>query len=775
MSAAHSPPGLAAVPNEPRSMNSDEKALQDWIEQIDGAAALLRPSPWRLTANAALDRLLGDAPRDRAGFDASFGASPAAAPAPFAGGQAFQARLRITPSAGATAPRLLHADFGPLQGSDLWLATFIDLTDSEQRRERRALTLAHLQHTLDQLQELISLLTAEDETLLFANASYAHFFGSTPAQVLGRPIAEVMGEFNYGWTAPYRNELFRTRRPQRFERALTNGQGEERVVQALLWPLEDAPGGPLRMATLTRDVTLRHQGMQALRQTLDRLDALFEAGIEGIVLCERGTITDANPIACGHMGLAHAQLVGQPLAQVLERLDVPPAAHGGGPNDPPLPHLSLLPGEGGRPPLQIWPVTFMDADQPCEAVLLQDVSHRHQAQRRIDRLLHDLRGQTARAEAADRGKSVFLASASHDLRQPIHALGLFLTTIRSLSHSAADLRGQALAPVVQRMRSSLNGLTDLLNLLLGASLVDARRKQLPLRPTPLQARFDELLSTYAAVAAEKGLVLSAVPSRAWVLGDATVLRRILNNLVSNALRYTERGRVVIGARARGAQVELQVWDSGIGIAPEQLETIFREFYRVDLKPAAGERAEGLGLSIVRRAAAELGARLDVRSVPGRGSMFSVLLPRCEPADLQAPAEATAPVPAPDPVPVPATQGRHVLLIDDDEQVLVATAQLLEAWGYHVLSAPSATEAMRLCETDPQRIDLVICDYMLDPSMDGLDLLLRLRRGHPGPLPVCMVTGDMSSQRIAQARQHGFALLHKPVNARELQRFLQSGA
>ncbi len=603
-----------------------------------------------------------------------------------------------------------------------------------------------------------------EETLLYVNASYATYYATSTAEAPGRKIGQVMGD-NYFLTAPFRGEFFRTRRPVRYERFIPDMQGEDRVLSVALCPVSDGEGRPPKMATLARDVTLRHRGMQALRQTLDRLNALFEAGIEGILLSDGGVITDANPIACRHICLEREQLIGQPLVHALEMLGVPPLdglLDGEGRRDM---QLSLWPDKDGAPPLHVQAITFMDEDRPCQAVLLQDVSYRYEAQRRIDRLVTDLRWQTARAEAADRGKSVFLASASHDLRQPIHALGLFLTTIQSLSRAPPPLPSEPFTPIVQRMRASLDGLMRLLDMLLGASLRDAGHQMLTPRSLALQPAFDALVSEFAPLAAEKGLVLHVVPSRAWVLGDPTVLHRVLANLVSNAIRYTERGRVVLGARARGADLELQVWDTGIGIAPEQLDTIFQAFYRGETPRAVpGDRAEGLGLSIVRRAAADIGARLDVRSTPGRGSMVSVRLPRGKPQGQERPGETAAQAPG--------DSGRHILLIEDDEQVLLATASLLESWGHQVINARSATEALLLFEADPRHIDALICDYMLDPSMDGLALLLRLRAQHPGPLPVCMITGDMSAERIEQAKRHGFTLLHKPVGAASLQRFLQ---
>jgi len=734
-----------------------------WVEQIDGPAALLRPSPWRFTPNAALDALLAPMEQQQPAWQRAFAASDGSLPERLARGQAFQGHLRLDPAPGTNAPRLLHADFAPLAGCDEWVCTFVDLSPVEHAPSRRALTLERLTHTLDQLQELISMLDHE-ETLLYVNASYATYYATTTAEAPGRKIGQVMGD-NYFLTAPFRGEFFRTRRPVRYERFIPDMQGEDRVLSVALCPVSDGEGRPPKMATLARDVTLRHRGMQALRQTLDRLNALFEAGIEGILLSDNGVITDANPIACRHICLEREQLVGQPLVHALELLGVPPLdglLDGEGRRDM---HLSLWPDKDGAPPLHIQAITFMDEDRPCQAVLLQDMSYRYQAQRRIDRLVADLRWQTSRAEAADRSKSLFLASASHDLRQPIHALGLFLTTIQSLSRAPPPLPSEPFTPIVQRMRASLDSLMQLLDMLLGASLRDARQEALTPRSLPLQPAFDALVSEFAPLAAEKGLSLRVVPSRAWVLAEPTVLRRILTNLVSNAVRYTERGGVVIGARARGEELELQVWDTGIGIVPGQFNTIFQAFYRGEAPRAVpGERAEGLGLSIVRRAAADIGARLEVRSVPGRGSMFSVRLPRGQPQGQDTPREAA--------VQPPPASGHHILLIEDDEQVLLATATLLESWGHQVIVARSATEALHLFEADPRHVDALICDYMLDPSMDGLALLLRLRAQHPGPLPVCMITGDMSAERLEQARRHGFTLLHKPVGAASLQRFLQ---
>lgn len=738
---------------------------RDTIEQVPGPAAWLCPAPWRLTPNAALGELISPGQCSEAVFCGAFEGPRGDLLARIALGRPFQGRLHLGTAHAAGNGRLLHLTCAPCEGGEGWLCTFVDISPVERRRSGRALTLARLRHNLDQLQDLISMVT-QGETLLYANAAYATYYATTTAKVPGKKLRDVMGP-NYFLTAPFRQQLFQTLRPIDYERLIPDMSGRDRVLSIMLRPLLDTGTGAPVMGTLARDVTLRHQGMEALRQTLERLDALFEAGIEGILLCDGSVITDANPVACRLIGQDREVLVGQPLATALELLGAPPLDGGSDEHGMADLYLSLRPGADGRPPLQIRSIALQDEAPRFHAVLLQDMSYRHQSQRRIDSLVADLRQQTTRAEAADRSKSVFLASASHDLRQPIHSLGLFLTTIQSMARSPHPLHSEPLRPIVQRMRASLDGLMQLLDMLLGASLRSTSQQALERRATPLQPLLDELVTEFAPTASGKGLMLRTVPSRAWVMTDATVLRRILRNLVSNAVRYTRQGRIAVGARRRGPHVELQVWDTGVGIGSEQLDAIFDEFYRVDLRAPQSERAEGLGLSIVKRAAAELDARLDVRSTRGRGSMFSVLLPSTQAA------AADAPGPPALPPLTPATR-KCILLIDDDRVVLEATAQLLESWGHHVLGATDAAEAMQLCAAQPHPIDAVICDYMLDPAMDGLDLLLRLREQHPGPLPVCMVTGDMSARCIDLARRHGFALLHKPVSAQALQRFLETG-
>jgi CheY-like chemotaxis protein/anti-sigma regulatory factor (Ser/Thr protein kinase) len=397
-------------------------------------------------------------------------------------------------------------------------------------------------------------------------------------------------------------------------------------------------------------------------------------------------------------------------------------------------------------------------------VVLRDIRDRREAQARIEELITGLRAQKDRAEAADRAKSVFLAAASHDLRQPIHAMGLFLTALRSMAQAPA-VPAEEITDICRRMQASLDSLGQLLNMLLDVSRLDANAVQIVREPTDLAAVLHELGQAFQPLVREKGLQLRVAPTDLWVHTDPTVLRRILTNLLSNAVRYTPRGRVLLGCRRRGSEVEIQVWDSGIGIAPEQREAIFEEFYQIGQSTAQHHEAHGLGLGlpIVKRSAHLLQAPLDLCSEPGRGSMFCIRLPRC-----QAPERA----PLPEPALHATAHGLGVLVIDDDAQVLGAMQRVLSVWGHRAFCAASADEAVVLAITHPDQIHLLLSDYRLGHSVTAVDAIRAVQACLPQPVPTYILTGDTSPQRIHEASLLGFPILHKPVDAQTMQRILR---
>jgi signal transduction histidine kinase len=373
-------------------------------------------------------------------------------------------------------------------------------------------------------------------------------------------------------------------------------------------------------------------------------------------------------------------------------------------------------------------------------------------------LLRELTVQKEAAESANRAKSQFLAAASHDLRQPTHALGLFVATLRALAQRA-ELKRADIEHIAGRLQTTLNSLGQLLNALLDVSRLDAGIVTIEKQAINLQEMLAGLCGEFSGSARAKGLQLALVPTSLWVESDPVVLQRILSNLISNAVRYTERGRVLIGCRRRGGKVKIQVWDTGIGIASDQLPRIFQEFYQVGNVARDREQGLGLGLAIVERSARLLGAALGVRSTPGKGSVFSITLPRA----------ALAPQPAAAPkTPAPAKyMPRRILVIDDDREVLDAACQLLSAWGHAVIATPSLEQALTAADQAPD-IGLILADYRLAENMTG-DMAIRAVIARLGrAVPAIIITGDTSPERIREANASGFKLLHKPLDPQELQ-------
>jgi two-component system, sensor histidine kinase len=383
------------------------------------------------------------------------------------------------------------------------------------------------------------------------------------------------------------------------------------------------------------------------------------------------------------------------------------------------------------------------------------------------RRLHSLRNREElqiakdRAEAANRAKSHFLAAASHDLRQPTQALGLFIATLRAMAKKP-QLSGEEVGHIASRLQMAMEGLGRLLNGLLDVSRLEAGAVEVVLAPMPVQDVLTQVHNAFAGPAQAKGLRFKVVPSRLWVESDPVVLARIVSNLVANAVRYTERGRVLVGCRRRGGdRVEVQVLDTGIGIAEDQRARIFEEFYQVGQSARDGEQGLGLGLAIVKGSAALIGGEVGMESVVGRGSCFSISLPRVEPA-------ASMPIAA---VPTrPAQRSRMVLVVDDDPAIRDAMKRLLEEWGHAVRTAASLDEALECAGSWPT-IDLLLTDHRLAPGVTGIDTIDAVRAALGRDVNAAIITGDTSPTTLREIQARGLRLLHKPLDEKQLRELL----
>ncbi len=397
-------------------------------------------------------------------------------------------------------------------------------------------------------------------------------------------------------------------------------------------------------------------------------------------------------------------------------------------------------------------------------LLTQSLAMRYENVDLIDELKVETKvAESARAaaETANRAKSQFLAAASHDLRQPLHAIGLFAAAL------AAKTSDPEVSPLIANIHVSIEALEGLFAQLLDLSRLEAGALHPQFTDVALLPMLARICADFSPQAAAHGLTLRAAKTSARVVTDPVLLERILRNLIGNALRYTRHGGVVVGVRRRGTGVRIDVVDTGVGIAPADQHLIFDEF--VQLAPApyghTAGRGLGLGLAIVRRLCALLDHRLHVASTPGVGSRFSVTLARA--ARRPAPRQRVSAARASQAIPVSAAafRGRNVIVVDDDPAVVVAMDALFTSWGARVAAGASAPDA--LCANGESRADLIVADLRLADGVSGIDAVVALRAAQGHPVPALIVSGDTSETARAEACAAGITLLSKPLVAAAL--------
>jgi len=359
--------------------------------------------------------------------------------------------------------------------------------------------------------------------------------------------------------------------------------------------------------------------------------------------------------------------------------------------------------------------------------------------------------RTHQLALANQAKSRFLAAASHDLRQPLHALGLFIAQLR-VRMSSSERRH-----VIECIDAAVAAMNELFNALLDISKLDAGATTPKLTEFAVATLLKRVESTFARAAQEKSLSLRVVASPAWIRSDFLLLERIVFNLVSNAIRYTRRGGVLVGCRRRGASLRIEVWDTGVGIAPDQHQVIFDEFYRLGESDGDRKAGLGLGLAIVDRLCRLLDHPLALTSAVGRGSRFSVTVPivaaRAEVAETRVAVRA----------PLDNSLGKLVVLIDDDPLALESMHGLFRNWGCRVLVGLTEQAVLAGLARPRQTPDLIISDYRLAEGRTGIEAIERLRSEFASPIPAFLISGDIDPERLREAHERGYHLLHKPVD------------
>ena len=370
------------------------------------------------------------------------------------------------------------------------------------------------------------------------------------------------------------------------------------------------------------------------------------------------------------------------------------------------------------------------------------------------------------AQNATLAKTRFLAAASHDLRQPLQTLALLQGLLGRV------VEGDRAKKLVSRLDSTLGAMTSMLNALLDINQIEAGTVSAQKVSFPINDLLERLRGEFALSAHAQGLELHFVPCSLHVHSDPALLEQMLRNLLANAIKYTRRGKVLLGCRRQGTALGIEIWDSGIGIPADQLQQIFEEFHQIGNDARERSRGLGLGLSIVQRLGTLMSHPVSVRSKFGHGSVFTITVD----VDRQPQAPTTAkPLKALADEPRPPAAGGTgvVLIIEDDPDVGNLLETLLKEEGHHVATAPDGMAALALVNRGAIRPDLILADFNLPNGMNGLEVTSRLRTALEHPVPVIILTGDISTETLRSIAQHNCAQLNKPVRLGELTHLIRT--
>jgi two-component system, sensor histidine kinase len=475
-----------------------------------------------------------------------------------------------------------------------------------------------------------------------------------------------------------------------------------------------------------------------------------------IIIDSSGVICFANRQMSAVFGYPHHDLIGKPVESLMpEGFRAGHARHREGYFHGVRPRpmgvgleLSGRRQNGTEFPVEISLSPIHDGERVLVAAAIRDVSDRKHAEA-------ELIAARESADRANQGKGRFLATASHDLRQPLQTLSLLNGVLRR------ELAGADAYEALRQQEQAIGAMSRLLNALLDISKLESGA----VKPEPADFAvgrlFEDLRCEFASLAASKDLILQVDSCTAYAHSDRSLVEQILKNLISNAIKYTPKGAVTLRClHQQPSGVRIEVTDTGIGIAADRLRYIYDEFYQVGGPASSTREGYGLGLSIVQRLVSLLGLQLDVRSDVGKGSVFGLTLP-----EGRGVLDATA-----------STAGEslsrrlegqvRILLVEDDASVRDATRMLLRSEGYHVTVAASLTEALELASKDPLP-DLLVTDYHLGDGETGMQVIAAVRHALQAPLSAILITGDSSSAMRELPADPHLRVAIKPVKPEEL--------
>lgn len=387
-------------------------------------------------------------------------------------------------------------------------------------------------------------------------------------------------------------------------------------------------------------------------------------------------------------------------------------------------------------------------------------THQEHLEQRITNRTRELADARDEAQKANKTKSQFLTAASHDLRQPVQAISLFSTAL----HTRLD--GHEAAHFTSKIQVAIHNLNSMLNGLLDMSRLEDDVIVPQLNEFPVNALLDDISRDYAAMAEQKNLKLKVVSSSAIIRSDHALLERILGNLVANAIRYTENGRILVGCRKSESTVRLEVWDTGRGISKEEIEQIFEPHRRLDHTSENMTDGLGLGLTIARALADLLGVNLSVQSTPARGSMFALEIPKGSASGVKGHMTKVQPHYS------EMFNGRTILAVDDDETVLAGMQTILGDWGCSVITARRAEDALQIAIEQNDNLDAIVSDFHLSENDTGIGLVKRINTALGRNVATIFISGDTRSEMRREIKHADYFVLTKPIQPASLRVLLR---
>ena len=595
------------------------------------------------------------------------------------------------------------------------------------------------------------IVTNQDGEIVFANTKSEQLFGYGPGEMIGQPVEILMPASHRHQHKDYRRAYHKAPRA----RPLLSGvelygcrkDGSQFRAEIALTPVKSGDG--VFVASMVREAQLEEREEIHFRELLDSApDAM-------IIVDRRGKIAVVNAQVERMFGYERGELLGKKIEVLLpERLRSEHKKHRKAyiANPEPRPmgsglNLVARRKDGSQFSVEISLSPTEASGNPFVWSVIRDVTERKRMER-------DIIAARQEAERANKANSAFLAAASHDLRQPVQALALLNGALRR------TVKDERTLEMIESQEHSLTAMTNLLNSLLDISRLDAGAVTPELEDFPMQRVIDRLSAEFGRQARHKGLQFSAGHCESVVRSDPNLLAEIMQNLVSNAIRYTEKGSVRLDCERDQDGCRLSISDTGIGIEPDQLEEIFREFHQVSA-PGSTKEGFGLGLAIVRRLADLLDHAIEVESAPGDGSVFSLRVPvvgdgiEADSGDRDMTAGRADPA------------SGLVVLIEDDVRVTSAWRMLLQAEGYRVETAESATDAAALIRRLDTAPDLLISDFHLLDGSTGIEAVAAIREYFGKMIPAFVVSGD-TSKVVKEARLiENCTLMNKPVDTNRL--------